>query len=185
MFIFPFRKFQLTGVLVLASWSSNNHSRFWLLEGGCHHFSHMTSWSLGHGSPAGRWEKREEDYPWNILWARTGSGPHRFCSHSIRISREAKKLSLPLCTGGRGYGFGCTLGYIYFNIYFFWLPWVFAAAPGLSLIAESELPVKVASLVAEHGLQGVWASVVVAFGLSCPEACGIFLNWGSNLYPLH
>ena len=119
------------------------------------------------------------------MGARTGSGPHSFRSHSIRFSREAEKLSLPLCTGGRGYGVGRTLGYIYLNIYFFWLHWVFAAAPGLSLIAVSELPVKVASLVAEHGLQGVWPSAVVVLGLSCPKAGGIFLNWGSNLYPLH
>ena len=55
----------------------------------------------------------------------------------------------------------------------------------------------VASLVAEHGLQGAQASivaalslwnmgsVVVACGLSCPAACGIFLDQGSNLCFLH
>ena len=30
-----------------------------------------------------------------------------------------------------------------------------------------------------------WASVVVARGLSCPAACGIFLDQGSNQCPLH
>ena len=36
-----------------------------------------------------------------------------------------------------------------------------------------------------HGLQ-VWrASVVVVQGLSCPMACGILLDQGSNLCPLH
>ena len=41
-----------------------------------------------------------------------------------------------------------------------------------------------ASLVEENGLQGE-ESVVVAYGLSCSKACGIFLDQGSNLYPLH
>ena len=41
-----------------------------------------------------------------------------------------------------------------------------------------------ASPAAEHRLQST-GSVVVADGLSCPEACGIFLEQGSNLYPLH
>ena len=43
----------------------------------------------------------------------------------------------------------------------------------------------VASLVAEHRLQGAWASVVVAHGLSCLKACGIFLDQGSNPCPVH
>ena len=42
-----------------------------------------------------------------------------------------------------------------------------------------------ASLVAECGLLGTQASVVVAHGLSFPEAYGIFLDQGSNLCPLH
>ena len=32
---------------------------------------------------------------------------------------------------------------------------------------------------------GMWASVVVAHGLSCSAACGIFLDQGSNPCPLH
>ena len=50
----------------------------------------------------------------------------------------------------------------------------------------------VASLVAEYGfqahsLQQLWhaGSVVVAHGLSCSVACGIFLDQGSNQCPLH
>ena len=31
----------------------------------------------------------------------------------------------------------------------------------------------------------VWASVIVAPGLSCPVACGIFLDLGLNPCPLH
>ena len=34
-----------------------------------------------------------------------------------------------------------------------------------------------ASLVADHG---PWGSAVVVHGLSCPEACGIFLDQGLN-----
>ena len=33
--------------------------------------------------------------------------------------------------------------------------------------------------------QGAQASVVVMLGLSCPVACGIFLDQGSNPYTLH
>ena len=42
-----------------------------------------------------------------------------------------------------------------------------------------------ASFAAEHGLRGAQASVPVAFGLSCPEARGIFLGQGWNLCPVH
>ena len=42
-----------------------------------------------------------------------------------------------------------------------------------------------ASLVAEHRLEGAWASVVVVLGLSCSKACGIFPDPGSNLHLLH
>ena len=35
------------------------------------------------------------------------------------------------------------------------------------------------------GAPGTWASVVVAHGLHCSEACGILLDQGSNLCALH
>ena len=41
----------------------------------------------------------------------------------------------------------------------------------------------VASLVAHHGLSSA-GLVVVAHGLSCPAACGIFSNQESNPCPL-
>ena len=79
----------------------------------------------------------------------------------------------------------------------FWLHWLFLAACGLSLVVESRgfslvavcrLFKAVASLVVEHWLEGAlpsavvahWllsaGSVVVAHGLSCLTACGIFLD---------
>ena len=81
---------------------------------------------------------------------------------------------------------------------------VFVALQGLfSSCGEQGLPcgsagrlAVLASLVA-HGLQGAQASVavvpglwstgsvVVVLGLRCPEACGIFLDQGSNLCLLH
>ena len=42
----------------------------------------------------------------------------------------------------------------------------------------------VASLVAELGVLGIWASVV-SHGFSFFRACGIFLDQGLNLYFLH
>ena len=56
---------------------------------------------------------------------------------------------------------------------------------GLLFVAVCGLLILVASLVAEQGFQGAWASVVVAHGLRCSTACGIFPDQGSNPCPLH
>ena len=60
-----------------------------------------------------------------------------------------------------------------------------------SLVSEHGLQVHglqslwhVGSVVVAHGLQSL-GSVVVAHRLSCSAACGIFLDQGSNLCPLH
>ena len=79
-----------------------------------------------------------------------------------------------------------------------------AASRGYSLVAGCGLLIAVASLIAEHGLYSVQASVVaahglsscgswapkhrlnsVAHGLSCPTACGVFPDQGSNPCLLH
>ena len=52
-----------------------------------------------------------------------------------------------------------------------------------SLVVVGGLLIAVASLV-EHSFQGTRASVVGARGISCPVACGIFPDQGSNLCPL-
>ena len=77
------------------------------------------------------------------------------------------------------------------------LCWVFVAESGLSPVAESRayspvsgwgLLIAVASLAAECGLLSTQASVVavvVTHGPSSPEACGIFLDQGSNPCLLH
>ena len=62
----------------------------------------------------------------------------------------------------------------FFKIYF-WLCWVFVAACGLSLVVAS----------AGYSLLRCAGSVVVAHGLSCSAACGIFPDQGSNPCPLH
>ena len=69
------------------------------------------------------------------------------------------------------------------------LHWVFIAVCGLSLLVASRRY----SVVVVHGRLTVAASlalghsgsVVVAHGLSCPAACGIFPDQGSNSCPLH
>ena len=66
--------------------------------------------------------------------------------------------------------------------------WVSYSLGGVSELAScctSELLIAVGSLIAEHELQVSRVSVVVAHVLSCPAACGIFLDQGSNLCPLH
>ena len=62
---------------------------------------------------------------------------------------------------------------------FIWLCWVFVAAWAFSLVVASRghsplslvmvrgLLIAVASLVAEHWLQGVWALIAAVHGLSC------------------
>ena len=49
---------------------------------------------------------------------------------------------------------------------------------GLSLVAVSTLLIAVVSLVAEHGLEGEWASVVVVHGPNYLPACVTFLEQG-------
>ena len=77
---------------------------------------------------------------------------------------------------------------------YFWLYWVFIAEHGLSLVSAGRsyslaavggLLIVVVSLVAEHRLQCMQASVVMAHGLSRSVACGIFLAQGLNLCLLH
>ena len=53
---------------------------------------------------------------------------------------------------------------------------------GLLFVVVHRLLTAVASLVAEHGLYST-GSVVVAHGLSCSTACGIFPDQGSNHVP--
>ena len=62
------------------------------------------------------------------------------------------------------------------------MPWVFITACGA--FSSCGASVCSASFVAEHGLQGTWASVVVAYGLS-PVAGEIFPDQGWNPCPLH
>ena len=87
-----------------------------------------------------------------------------------------------------------------------WLHWVFVAIPRLSLAAARKkifclgggwatlvacrLLIAVASLVELGlkmlGLQKLWhTGPVVAHGLSCSAACGIFPDQGSNMCLLH
>ena len=80
----------------------------------------------------------------------------------------------------------CTLPHLFF-IYFiyFWLLWVFIAACRLSLVVVHRLLIEVASVVVELGLYGTRTPVVVAHGLSCSQARGIFAHQGSNPCLLH
>ena len=75
----------------------------------------------------------------------------------------------------------------------FWLRWVFIAARGLSLVAArgdysslwcAGFSLQWLLLLWSAGSRHV-GSVVVAHGLSCSVACGIFPDQGSNPCPLH
>ena len=84
----------------------------------------------------------------------------------------------------------------YFKIYLFiylWLCWVFVSVRGLSPVAasggHSSSRCAGLSLSRPLPLQSTGSrcagSVVVAHGLSCSAACGIFPDQGSNPCPLH
>ena len=82
--------------------------------------------------------------------------------------------------------------FIYLFIYF-WLCWVFVSVRGLSLVAASRghsssrctgLSLLRPLLLRSTGSRRA-GSVVVAHGLSCSAACGIFPDQGSNPCPLH
>ena len=49
-----------------------------------------------------------------------------------------------------------------------------AVSGGCCVIAARGLLIAVASLAAEHGLEGVWVSLAVAHQFSRPKACGVF-----------
>ena len=83
-------------------------------------------------------------------------------------------------------------GFIYLFIYL-WLCWVFVSVRGLSLVAASggHSSSRCVGLSLSRPLL-LWStgsrrsgSVVVAHGLSCSAACGIFPDQGSNPCPLH
>ena len=82
---------------------------------------------------------------------------------------------------------------IYLFIIYFWLCWVFASVRGLSPVVASGghsssrcagLSLSRPLLLQSTGSRRA-DSVVVAHGLSCSAACGIFPDQGSNPCPLH
>ena len=86
-----------------------------------------------------------------------------------------------------------TLDFFFFNLFiYFWLCWVFVSVRGLSLVAASGghssswcagLSLSWPLLLRSTGSRRT-GSVVVAHGLSCSAACGIFPDQGSNPCPL-
>ena len=81
----------------------------------------------------------------------------------------------------------------YTFFFFLWLCWVFVSVQGLSLVAASGghssswctgLSLSRPLLLRSTGSRRT-GSVVVAHGPSCPAACGIFPDQGSNPCPLH
>ena len=83
--------------------------------------------------------------------------------------------------------------FFFFNLFIYWLCWVFVSVRGLSLVAASGghsssrcagLSLSWPLLLRSTGSRRA-GSVVVARGLSCSTACGIFPDQGWNLCPLH
>ena len=87
------------------------------------------------------------------------------------------------------------LHFLYFKDLFIylWLCWVFVPLWRLSLIVASGVTLPCGEWASHHGgcsccrarALGTWASVAVVQGLCCSITCGIFLDQGLNLCPLH
>ena len=60
-----------------------------------------------------------------------------------------------------------------------------AANVGHSPFVVLGLVFAVPPVVIEHGFYSMWALVVMEHGFSCPVACEIFPDQGSNPCPLH
>ena len=97
------------------------------------------------------------------------------------------------CSSSHG---GRIFYFIFFNLiylFYLWLCWVFVSVRGLSLVVasggHSSSRCTGLSLSRPLLLQGTGSrrpgSVIVAHGLSCSAACGIFPDQGSNPCPLH
>ena len=85
------------------------------------------------------------------------------------------------------------LFFCFFVFFYLWLCWVFVSVRGLSLVVASGghsssrcagLSLSRPLLLQSTGSRRA-GSVVVAPGLSCSAACGIFPDQGSNPCPLH
>ena len=89
---------------------------------------------------------------------------------------------------------GVAILQFFLNLFiYFWLCWVFVSVRGLSLVAASRghsssrcagLSLSRPLLLRSTGSRRA-GSVVVAHGLCCSAACGIFPDQGSNPCPLH
>ena len=74
-----------------------------------------------------------------------------------------------------------------FYLCIYWLCWVSVAMQGLSLFSTSGAPLLLwsvgsrcmGSVVVAHGVENAGSAVVV-HGLTCPAACGVFLDQPSN-----
>ena len=83
--------------------------------------------------------------------------------------------------------------FFFFNLFYFWLCWVFVSVRGLPLAAASggHSSSRCVGLSLSRPLL-LWStgsrragSVIVAHGPSCSAACGILPDHGSNPCPLH
>ena len=98
-----------------------------------------------------------------------------------------------LSSPGSWLGNSCNLFLLLLLLFiYFWLCWFFVSVRGLSpVVASGDHSSSRCTglslsrpLFAEHGSRCA-GSVVVAHGLSCSAACGIFPDQGSNPCPLH
>ena len=156
-------------------------------------------------SPASRQSAAQADSADPDRWVPCGTGPlsqNPSYAHSAEFGQQKLnflQFSWQLSLSNPGLTFFFFLNkFIYLFIYF-WLRWAFVAVRGLSLVAVSRgysllqcvgfslqwllLLRSTGSRHAGFSSCGTQASVVVAHGLSCSVACGIFPDQGLNPRP--
>ena len=113
------------------------------------------------------------------------AAPNSILGPARGLTRKAGDLSALLSDSARPPGKDFHSLWIVTLLFFFGWLWVSVIACKLSLVAACGPLAAVTSLVVERGLEGTWASVVVAHLLPCSMACGLFLDQGSNPRLLH
>ena len=132
-------------------------------------------------------------------WGQKGIWGSTLLCLSLPFSSVSPSCLTHAVLGPGGFSPFVYLGFFFFNTLFiylfiyFWLCWVFVSVRGLSPVAESRghsslrcagLSLSRPLLLRSTGSRRA-GSAVVAHGLSCFVACGIFPDQGSNPRPLH
>ena len=170
----------------ISRWSNNQTSKMVARSGLCGPEAPRVLAPYGGYSERGKgcWNPGEEDWQPELTQRERLRG-HWNC---IRNKWRKYRCLSPKTNAQEGYQQHRCWWHSFLNSFIcFWLCWVFIAAWELSLVAARGATSSCRTQASCRGAQalGCAASVVVVPGLACFVACGIFLDQGLNLCPLH